>query len=261
MTTIWWLSCLKRASRGRGSKKSHSCLLCACQPQWLRAIFCPKIRDDFIACALQKKKVRSALRLSFLKEGGKEVEQSYSPCFFLRSVQQAGKTSKPPGENRRTPAPLAAAWLSHLFLSVPAVHCSLCSIDCLSIYCLLAVFQEVKEMDYKNISSYFVLYCYHHLVSSTIYIFFAHCIKTTTTTKTTNKKGCRCKDTKYTLKASSHWLPKLAIAFWNVWMCVLSYSFKFLVSSETNSSGCSSILAQPSHACPLNDELGPTVLH
>lgn len=41
----------------------------------------------------------------------------------------------------------------------------------------MAVFQEVKEMDYKNISSYFVLCYYHHLVSSTIYIFLAHCIK------------------------------------------------------------------------------------
>jgi len=36
----------------------------------------------------------------------------------------------------------------------------------------MAVFQEVKEMDYKNISSYFVLCYYHHLVSSTIYISF-----------------------------------------------------------------------------------------
>jgi len=69
----------------------------------------------------------------------------------------------------------------------------------------MAVFQEVKEMDYKNISSYFVLSYYHHLVSSTIYIFLAHCIKKKKEKeKKTTNKGCRCRDRKYTLTASSH---------------------------------------------------------
>lgn len=156
MTTIWWLSCLKRASRGRGSKKSYSCLLCACQPQWLRAIFCPKIRDDFIACALQKKKGKVSSEAEFPQGRWQRSRAKLLPL-FLPEVSAAGwqdlQASRWEQENSSSPG-------CSLALS-PLPICTCCTLFTvfywLPFYLLLTGCLPRGERD--GLQEYFQLFC------------------------------------------------------------------------------------------------------
>lgn len=158
--------------------------------------------------------VRSVLRLYFHEaKSGKEVNPSYSCCFFLRLVQQVGRdlrASRWEWENSCSPG---------CSLALPPLPiCTCCrpfTVFLLTGFLFTVYWLSSKRWKRWTTRIFLVILCsviiiIWCLLQSISFLPIAY--KKKKKKKKATNKGCRCRDRKYTLTASSHWWPKLAIA-------------------------------------------------